>query len=1103
MPRAPANALTLPSQVDIAIVTILQKEYDAVKRRLKNWRYAPGMKDQPNQYAWGVGEIEAANGGTYQVALAMTFHPGNTSGTLGTGKTVERWHPRYVLLVGIAGGLPREQLGLGDVVVSKQIVSYEYGKVQHNAFYPRPDFVYQLDGALLRSASSLSEADWRNGLGRRPVADRKKPKLRVGMVGSGDKVIDDRSADFFAAVEDKFPKLLAVEMEGAGAAAAIQEAKDAGLTVGFLMIRGISDMPPNKIRAKKPAAGKNDAPAMSDRDQWTIYAANAAASFAIYLISHAWPLPPRGANEAEPGGGSVGAARTAPQSELLAHLKMMKIWAETNKGHDRTAYDLRSQPVRISSSISSEAELFNAGAVCYFFGWSGRGKTTTLRLLAGQAIEESPPRVPLLLPFETAEATLLSETRAALQLSVPFLDSDHDVRSWLSTTPALFLVDDWHKLSERQRRSVERAITQLSLFPARMVIAGAPGVPPPGVARQLELRRYDHQERDALIEAHVGQNWGRTRYILDNLPSGFAELLCEPVLLAIFLDAIRFSTTGGLHFPQDLFALVREFLLARLRSRHENYEQRWDEYSVVCQGLAKSAGPISIAILNQARQEHAVESTPAELAENLCAVGVLERRGVTFVFAHEIWRSYFRIAALSSTTTLTTIDGVRDWVTATAEMELRIDLPFVGGALSDMALEDAFHDALLSRSLELYFRALATRGAATTFAHDKPWELSCLERVHAGYFRLIERHFAGLARLLDPWIRGDRTEERRGLKPVTVGAVSQVGLQYHHGFGSIAGPDAIQTARREFDRGRQTYAPANGIVRRMTNLSLSGQRPDSGRLISAKVLLKEVRELLKAHTLPAIGWIARERFLSQARIVASASDWEKDWSTWTVNAVQTWLAAQRAQIYGEHPDSRPPQIVFGEYGRHVEIDDFEESIVALVREGHGERRVQDLELPGPDRGRDGSIAYSRARKVARVKALFSAIADTYRLVCERCFPTARTHFLFAQFPCRAVVRVDTAKGPRASWQVCWEVVREWDEDPLVELVRGRPSWRDLDERAEVARNTCAELGRPYIDFTATETGGKYWPYQPVVTKWVADLLEDDIKRVERWLANAT
>jgi nucleoside phosphorylase len=302
MSRAPASGAPLPLQVDVAIVTILPEEYETVQRCLKNVQRDPGTKDQPNQYAWVVGEIEAAQGGVYQVALAMTLHPGNASGSLGTSKTIARWNPRYVLLVGIAGGLPREQLSLGDVVVSKQIVSYEYGKVDHNAFKPRPDFIYQLDAPLLRNAlaHSLGEANWRSNLGRRPGTDRGKSKVVVGMVASGEKVIDDRAADFFAAVERLYPKLVAVEMEGAGAAAAIQEASDEGRTIGFLMIRGISDMPPGKqTGTKNPARGaKNDAPVVSDRDHWKYYAANAAASFAVSFISQAWPLPP-GSKEPE------------------------------------------------------------------------------------------------------------------------------------------------------------------------------------------------------------------------------------------------------------------------------------------------------------------------------------------------------------------------------------------------------------------------------------------------------------------------------------------------------------------------------------------------------------------------------------------------------------------------------------------------------------------------------------------------------------------------------------------------------------------------------------------------------------------------------------
>jgi nucleoside phosphorylase len=332
MPRAQASTAPFPPQVDVAIVTILPEEYEAVKRRLKNVRRDPGTKDQPNQYAWVVGEIEAAHEGTYQVVLAMTVNAGSTTASLGTGKTIARWCPRYVLLVGIAGGLPRDQLGLGDVVVSKQIVSYEYGKVHDGAFNPRPDFVYQVDGPLLRSALSLGETNWRSKLGRRPATEGRKSKVFVGMVGSGEKVIDDRSAEFFASVERLFSKLMAVEMEGSGAATAIQEARDEGRAVGFLMIRGISDMPPDR----KPAQRKKDGPPASDRDLWKSYAANAAASFAVTFISQAWPLPPVGPDAGrldeprKPAGGadtpqSVGRQMPTEKKEFVKTAELVEV----------------------------------------------------------------------------------------------------------------------------------------------------------------------------------------------------------------------------------------------------------------------------------------------------------------------------------------------------------------------------------------------------------------------------------------------------------------------------------------------------------------------------------------------------------------------------------------------------------------------------------------------------------------------------------------------------------------------------------------------------------------------------------------------------------
>ena len=88
--------------------------------------------------------------------------------------------------------------------------------------------------------------------------------------------------DFFATVLKTWPRINAVEMEGAGAAAAIDQAGSQGIPTRFMMIRGISDLP----RAK----GKNKG--RKERDAWKSYASDAAAAFVLGWIAEGLPMPP-------------------------------------------------------------------------------------------------------------------------------------------------------------------------------------------------------------------------------------------------------------------------------------------------------------------------------------------------------------------------------------------------------------------------------------------------------------------------------------------------------------------------------------------------------------------------------------------------------------------------------------------------------------------------------------------------------------------------------------------------------------------------------------------------------------------------------------------
>jgi hypothetical protein len=79
------------------------------------------------------------------------------SATNTTTDTLTLWKPRFVLLIGIAGGIPQDDLDLGDVVVADQVVGYDYGKATDHGVKPC-DRVYPASAMLVRRDESRSPA---------------------------------------------------------------------------------------------------------------------------------------------------------------------------------------------------------------------------------------------------------------------------------------------------------------------------------------------------------------------------------------------------------------------------------------------------------------------------------------------------------------------------------------------------------------------------------------------------------------------------------------------------------------------------------------------------------------------------------------------------------------------------------------------------------------------------------------------------------------------------------------------------------------------------------------------------------------------------------
>ena len=289
-PRPGPTVASQRGRVDIAIVTVLPEEYAAVRDRLDAPLTVAGDDEMPNRYAWDVGSVDSRHSVPYRVVVALAGRPGTRSGLMAVDDTVRAFEPRYVLLVGVAGGLG--DVGLGDVVVSDTIVGYEFGKIVDGRLEPRTNWTYTTDTAILNAAVALPSRfpDWHEPL-RGLHGRTAPPRIVVGTVASGNKVVDDVRAEAFAPVADVWPKLVAVEMEGLGAAEAVERLGQLRRSpVNFAMVRGISDLPVGSL-----AAGTGPTTPSSQtkqRDSSKALAAAAAAEFVVHLLGHTWPEPP-------------------------------------------------------------------------------------------------------------------------------------------------------------------------------------------------------------------------------------------------------------------------------------------------------------------------------------------------------------------------------------------------------------------------------------------------------------------------------------------------------------------------------------------------------------------------------------------------------------------------------------------------------------------------------------------------------------------------------------------------------------------------------------------------------------------------------------------
>jgi len=260
---------TKPDRTDFLLVTALPEERDAVLRKLPGFERAAPRKDDIHVYFQARLPVEGG-AGAYRVVVLPLLGMGRVNAATATSEAVKRWRPKHVLVVGIAGGVARRSVNLGDLLISEQVVDYELQKITEKGIEVRWS-VHKASRRLFAASLNMLGDAWTKRI------DVPRPKegvsrIHVGPIASGDKVVAVESV--LREYRNVWPSLIGVEMEAAGVASACFAA---GRQPEFFMVRGVSDLADEH---------KNAAETTSFRD----YACDVAATYAIELL-RTRPIP--------------------------------------------------------------------------------------------------------------------------------------------------------------------------------------------------------------------------------------------------------------------------------------------------------------------------------------------------------------------------------------------------------------------------------------------------------------------------------------------------------------------------------------------------------------------------------------------------------------------------------------------------------------------------------------------------------------------------------------------------------------------------------------------------------------------------------------------
>ncbi len=268
--HAPMSDNRPHAPVDFLLFAPLEEERDALLSKLPGYRKLDADGTDVHVYFEAEVATRRQDNAVYRVIVTSPARVGPIHAAITATTATEHWRPEHVIVVGIAGGL-KDEVRLGDVMVAQSVADYTVGKVREDGAREERWEMYPADIGLLNAANAF-RTGWESFVTEPRPEDEGKPARHAGVIASGGDVIASR--DLIAAYRGDMPKLIGVEMEGGGVAAALHGHRR---RPRFLIIRGVSDL----------ADGEGNA-AMKKR--WRAYARDVAAAYALGLLMEG-PVP--------------------------------------------------------------------------------------------------------------------------------------------------------------------------------------------------------------------------------------------------------------------------------------------------------------------------------------------------------------------------------------------------------------------------------------------------------------------------------------------------------------------------------------------------------------------------------------------------------------------------------------------------------------------------------------------------------------------------------------------------------------------------------------------------------------------------------------------